>query len=312
MERILLATDGSEHSERAFEVAVLLARKLGASLSILAVAPFRPELAFGSLAGAPPPMPDDEQVSYFTEVATRLKLRAERDGVGAVQVVVKEGDPAEGILTEAAAGSADLVVLGARGVSGARRAILGSVSHAVVTQSMRPVLTVRGATAAAPGPAGPERIVAATDGSPPAGRAVTIAIDIGRALGLGLRLVSVVPGTGGLGFRPDRERAIQEMLEKDAAALLERDRERAQRAGVPEVGVDVLHGTPADTVLEYAGDSPRTLLVAGSRGRSRARRLLLGSVSSALLHHARGMVLIVPPAPHRPRRAARPAPPTAP
>ncbi len=307
MERLLFATDGSEHSERAFEVAVRLAKALGASLEIVSVVPTHPSYTFGSVAGAPPVTSDEEAVRFHTEIAARLRQRAEHEGVAAVRVGIKEGDPAGGILAEAEGLPADLVVVGARGVSAAHRLLLGSVSHAVVTQSRRPVLTVRG-SAAVPGEVaatGPDRIVVATDGSPGAARAVSVGIELGRALRLGLRLISVVPAVAGLGLRPDRERAISEMLERDAVAVLARERERATRAGLTDVRTEVLRGSAADSVLDYVGDSARTLVVAGSRGRSRARRLLLGSVSSALLHQARGMVLIVPEPPHRPRPRAR-------
>jgi nucleotide-binding universal stress UspA family protein len=62
--------------------------------------------------------------------------------------------------------------------------------------------------------------------------------------------------------------------------------------GVGGVETKTLVGTPAEAILQELGEGTADLLVVGSRGRSPVRSTLLGSVSTALLHHAHGSILI--------------------
>lgn len=62
-----------------------------------------------------------------------------------------------------------------------------------------------------------------------------------------------------------------------------------------ESRIEIKQGDPAEEILEAERDhTPATILV-GSRGRSRLRRLLLGSVSEDLVARANGNVMLVPP-----------------
>lgn len=77
-----------------------------------------------------------------------------------------------------------------------------------------------------------------------------------------------------------------------AAPILARTREALGAAGsnVREV---CLAGNPAKEIVEFAMNLDVGLIVAGTRGRSLARELYLGSVSNALVHRAPCSVLIV-------------------
>jgi nucleotide-binding universal stress UspA family protein len=62
-----------------------------------------------------------------------------------------------------------------------------------------------------------------------------------------------------------------------------------------ETRIEVRQGDPADEILAVEADvTPSTILV-GSKGRSRIRRLLLGSVSEDIVAQATGNVFLVPP-----------------
>ena len=63
---------------------------------------------------------------------------------------------------------------------------------------------------------------------------------------------------------------------------------------------DVRYGDPADEILAAEADHEPTMVLLGSRGHGRLRRLLLGSVSEKIVAHADGNVLLVPP--ERPRQ----------
>lgn len=281
---LLVASDGSAHSERAFEVAVHLATALRARLDIVSVLESYPEYDFGSLVGAPPPIPDEEGRQHVRQLVTRLTKRAESEGAAPVTGEVLEGHPAGLILAAVKAARADLVVLGARGVSAAHRVFLGSVSNAVATGATRSVLVVRGEPAP---PAVFDRVVVALDGSAPATFALDRGAEIARALGRRLRLVTVLPPAGA------SRRATSEATRRaQGRAILDRARAEAARWGPQEVEAEVLTGAPAEAILDDLGEGTSDLLVVGSRGRSPVRSALLGSVSTALLHHFPGPILI--------------------
>ena len=302
---ILVASDGSEHSDRAFGVAIHFARSLGSSLSIVTVVPSYPEYSFGTVPGSPLVVPEEEQVRFHREIATRLKERAESGGVKSVTCEVLEGHPGELILTESKTQNADLIVLGARGISRARRLLLGSVSHSVAIESTAPVLVVRGGASPKENQRTPtpDRIVVATDGSPSAGRALEAATELAKAVDVPLRIVTVVPSLLDEGLSPIILQRNEERLLKDAQTLVDHCRDLATQGGARDVLTEVLRGTPAESVLDYLGKGTSHLLVVGSRGRSRARVLLLGSVSTALLHHTPSMVMVVKASVHGARSA---------
>lgn len=301
IERILVAVDGSKPSERAFAVAVRLARALGTSLDVLTVMPIRPAYDFGAVPGAPPVVPDPELERYHQEIVLRLRAKAKEERIAKVSGDVLKGRPGELILSETRVRKADLVVLGARGVSTSHRILLGSVSNAVASRSSVPVLVVRGAPpkGAQEGGLPFDRVLAAVDGSPEAGNAFDLGAEVCRALGLPLRLLTVVPIRTSLASA--EARAGDAELIAGAETLVRRYREAALTLGVRDVSTEVLRGSPADAVLTYLAEGSSHLLVVGSRGRSRSRSLFLGSVSTALLNHAPSSILIA--------RGARRSPP---
>ena len=78
-------------------------------------------------------------------------------------------------------------------------------------------------------------------------------------------------------------RAVQEFVDQDAS-------ETSDTA--PQVTVNVISGEPAEALIAASRDAD--LLVLGSRGSGGFARLLLGSVSSQVVHHAACPVVVVP------------------
>ncbi len=78
-----------------------------------------------------------------------------------------------------------------------------------------------------------------------------------------------------------------------AAERLERGRERAAEAGF-HADSRLEEGKPWRVICQVADDLDAELIVLGARGLGRVESALLGSVSAAVVHHARRPVLVVP------------------
>jgi nucleotide-binding universal stress UspA family protein len=140
--RILVAVDGSSHSERALSEAIDLAQQGDADLTLATVVPPISTLALGSGFA---PAPDYQTLSDDLDREYRELLESEATKLPEGQrfrAVMLRGRPAEAIVDEVKAGGHDVVVIGSRGRGGLRSMILGSVSQEVLHASPVPVLVV--------------------------------------------------------------------------------------------------------------------------------------------------------------------------
>jgi nucleotide-binding universal stress UspA family protein len=140
-------------------------------------------------------------------------------------------------------------------------------------------------------------IVVGTDGSDTAGRAVSRAVELARAIGASIELVSAFePMAAGRvrpevrGAPPDLEWAVNPRAEVDAT--LQAAAAEVEAAGVP-VRTYAREGDPADAILDVAEERGADLIVVGNKGMTGARRFLLGSVPNRVSHHAPCSVLII-------------------
>ena len=142
LRRILVAVDFTETSDRAFDFALELAQKFGATVT--AVHAFEiPVVGF----------PDGALVAT-ADVATRIQEAAKqgldaavkaRQGKGVeVTGVLREGSAHEEVKAVAEQMGMDLVVIGTHGRKGLARALLGSVAENVIRTVKLPVLTIHG------------------------------------------------------------------------------------------------------------------------------------------------------------------------
>jgi nucleotide-binding universal stress UspA family protein len=140
--RILVATDFSEASAPAVELAVELAKSSGAQLLATHVyeEPSLPELSFAHVK-----LYEEFEHKIKTEAARRLgeiSKRARAAGVETEELLVG-GFSDEAIVQAARESKADLIVIGTHGRRGANRFFLGSVAARVIATAPCPVLTVR-------------------------------------------------------------------------------------------------------------------------------------------------------------------------
>lgn len=198
--------------------------------------------------------------------------------------------PARALLDAAA--SADLLVVGARGLGGFRGLLLGSVSHHCLHHTTTPIAIVRGV---AESDAQHGRIIVGVDGSDTAQRALRWALEEAHVRNASLDVVNAwqvpsvayYPHTTNM-FDPGAyERASREILDNALAA-----------AGAEDLDVSIrrvsLRGGAAAGILDLAAGVD--LVVLGSRGLGAVKGMLLGSVTMQIAHHAPCPVVVVPPA----------------
>jgi nucleotide-binding universal stress UspA family protein len=140
--RITVAIDGSPTAETALDCAIDLAHRYGSELVVVSVAPIVPVYISSTEPFVASGMPPSE-MSHYQQIVEAAVKRAETAGVSSVTGVAYEGVVADEILGHLAHHAADLLVVGSRGLSTAKRLLLGSVSTAVVNRAPCPVLVVR-------------------------------------------------------------------------------------------------------------------------------------------------------------------------
>ena len=138
--KILLPTDGSEHSENTIQYAINHAKLTGASIVVMYA--YNPQLIFrkrGTLVAEELKSSLEEDAREIVEdVSERLKT----EGLS-VSALAVEGPPAEAILRAIEEEKPDLVVMGSRGASGLPGLTLGSVAEKVVRYSPVTVVVVK-------------------------------------------------------------------------------------------------------------------------------------------------------------------------
>ena len=284
--RVLIATDGSPDARQAVEW--------------LTHAPLPADAHISVVTALPVPVAYEAVATTWVELRTQASAVAEEARAALakrwadVTARVVEGEPRRVILDAAAAG-ADLTVLGARGLGAVTSFLLGSVSLGVAREAPCPVLVCKGV-------ARPIRsITVALDGSDHARAALRLLSRLPLPADVALHLVAVVeplryPSTAPsiigpplLGAIRDYENESRKRLEAVLAAAA---------AELPEgtrVTTTVVVGGPALSILTAAEAHRSDLVVVGARGLGAIKRVLLGSVSEAVLRQAACPVLVVHP-----------------
>lgn len=270
--------DGSDGGKDALELTRVMAEATGASVLVAAVLPY-----------GPLPIPYEMLEEEEAERATPLFEEAKKL-LGGVEVETRAfggGTPAGVINDLAEREGVATIVVGSphRGPIG--RALIGSVADGLLHGAPCEV------TVAPRGYAGEEHgpfrtIAVAYDDTPEARAALRRAEEIARACRATIVVytvaapAAVVPGA--TGYTP--------AIPPQAGAIVTR--------AVKSVDEDLaatgraLAGVPAGSIAEACEEVGADLLVAGSRGYGPVLRVLLGSVSTQLVHRAPCPVLVVP------------------
>jgi len=139
--RILVPTDFSETADQALRYASDLARALGAHLTLVYADPFVPPIDYTATIGG---WDEFSFINLQARAQDQLRRDAESNIDPAVpyDISIRVDPPLDGILTEARACEAELIVMGTHGRTGVRRLIIGSVTEAVMRYAKVPVIAV--------------------------------------------------------------------------------------------------------------------------------------------------------------------------
>jgi nucleotide-binding universal stress UspA family protein len=276
---ILVATGGSPWSEAAVAVAIAIAARTGARLRLLTV-------LHDPAAPAPPTAwhepdvdaPNEAQAQAFL---TTAQTQAQDAGVTAETICTRGNVPVT-ILQTAAHSPCDLVVLGARRVTG-KRLRLGDITNLVAAKVSQPVLIVKQSSQVTPATPFGQRLLVATGGSPWSDDAVDYAITLGLSQHFSLCLLHVVPGA-------PRSRDDVEVME--GRHLLARGETRAADAGVPTQTV-LAFGDIGRLIVETAAQHHCDGIIMGARGATGWKRVMLGSICNTVAAASPLPVLLV-------------------
>ncbi len=300
--KILVGLDGSPCGYEALRQAAMLSDE--SDLLVLYFSP--PEVRLRDHGGDPQWVQRAREAlaeQIFKQARDQLP-QARRDNV---KTVVDNQPPQIGLPATAEAEAVDWMAVGARGLGPLKRVLLGSVSTAVVHTARVPVLVARSPKGVASQAAREFTALLAYDESPAAEAAVKL---LGRlhwpehVTGYVMTVIESLLA----GDVPDwlREAARDAQSEAMARAWVEEHEEEKrqklamlqslqQRLPQPFASQQpiVAEGHAAKAILDVAEGQHIDLIVMGARGLGPLGRLLIGSTSDKVLHHAGCSVLIV-------------------
>jgi nucleotide-binding universal stress UspA family protein len=135
----------------------------------------------------------------------------------------------------------------------------------------------------------PTKILLATDGSGDAELASTTAVGLARSSSSELHVVHTWRTVPSVHF----DALIRQEMEREAQGILEEQVKKIEGLGGTIASARLSEGGAAEEIVALAEEIGAGLIAMGSRGRGRIRRLLMGSVSDAVVRHAHYPVIVV-------------------
>jgi nucleotide-binding universal stress UspA family protein len=286
--KMLVPLDGTDKAAAALPTVRTLAHALDAEVALLRVVP----------------LPAAHLDAHFTELGearAQLDTAARELAASGLEVAthVRSGDIVQSILHEVEARQADVVVMSTRGRHGLARAVLGSISSALLARSPVPVVLLR---AAGHQPQALTRLLVPVDDSEGAALALAAAAGLAKASGARVVLLRVAPpiplwayeaqrGVVYLGPRinPAWDNEVRAAAQRHVDALAEWLRE----LGVAAEGRAVL-GNVAEAIVRTGDELEADLVVMGTHARTGPARAVLGSIADTVVRTAERPVLLLP------------------
>ena len=284
---VLVATDGSKYGRWALNWVAKLPFVEPANvmaLHVLDVATLRaPFLAQPMMAG-------NEQ--YVQEEIQSMEARSAKTFKDATQqlaslklagTVRKEQGPVASTILKRAPKRDGLLVVGSQGLDALDRFMLGSVSTNLIHHATCPVLVVKSEATPL------RRMILAIDGSDASAKALKFVLtkfqsdqptSKSRRVPIHVTVLHVLPVV------------MYPGLKETSKKLLEQSVQKLTKAGFTAEPLCYL-GNPAEEIMKAASQQQADLIVMGAQGLGAIARFLIGSVSTRVVQHANGSVLVV-------------------
>lgn len=274
MEKILVATDGSEYSEGAVRESINVTKSCGSQLYSMSAIEINPE--FLALA----PIIFEEKEKELKTHLEEIKDRAAKENVECEIIIREGGEPYKLIIEEADKKQVGLIVMGRRGRRGLMRLLMGSATARVIGHASCKVLVVPRASFIKW-----KNIVIATDGSEYSKAAAKEAINLIKhcCRTCTLHIIAVV-----------RKDATKERFQISENAIKE-IKSNAEKENIKVAALivkDKPHESIHETIVEFAKEKDADIIVMGSHGRTGIQRLLMGSVTERVIGHTNCAVLV--------------------
>ena len=295
--RLLVPLDGSHPAEELPAYVRDLARGLQSRVELLQVLePLSPTLDVPSQA--PKARETESGVhrrvrSYLDDVAERLS------GEGLeVSTKVVVANPAFQIITLGEQETGTLVVMHTHGGYSAERWSVESVTAKVLHGTIAPVLVIPATSDATSSREEKlSTVIVCLDGSSVAEQVLPYAVALARPMALSVTLLMVVRTPDEADAYTGEARPVTQDLDQRTDGLfaeyLAVVGEKLRADGLGSVEERVMHGDPADAILNAASEAPDSLVAMATHGRSEVARLIIGSVSDQVVQRATGPVLVV-------------------
>jgi nucleotide-binding universal stress UspA family protein len=287
IKNILLAIDGSQHALAACHMLCDLPLPAESTVHVISVLI---------------PRNTAEQYPILEAILSQTKDMLEEKG-RAVTTELLSGYPGDVLVDYAEQHPLDLIVLGARGLRGTLGILLGGVAQQIVERADTPVLVVRTPYN------GLRRVLLTIDESLYSQLAIQYLAHFPLPVGVEISVMHVLPpiySTARLPYAwPDPVVGPFPTAQDEALLMQQAKFEEEEGKKLLDMAMETLksfnrkatcqlsQGDAATEIIEFAKETTTDLIVVGSRGLSRIRGLLLGSVSRKLVHYASCSVLIV-------------------
>jgi nucleotide-binding universal stress UspA family protein len=266
MERLLVATDGSEFSKSAVREAINLARICSSKL--IAVSVVNANYEYATTVPQVIERAEKEAADHLESV----RNMASKEGVECETVVHLSEEPHQDIVNDAEKNQVNMIILSTHGRTGFKRLMMGSVTAKVVGHAPCNVLII-------PLDAGVDckKILLATDGSVYSEMAAREAVSMAKLSAGRLLALSVAKRDENIPVAKESVNVVREFAEREGIA----------------VETLSLIGEPYEVIVKTAEQENAGLVVLGSHGRTGIERLLMGSVTERVIGHSKSPVLVV-------------------
>ena len=299
-EKILVPLDGSPLAQAILPYAMVVAKGFHSRVILFHVAETAldheaPELKTYA----------DETMERIRPLAEDYLARAANDFRGEgidVETKVVKGRAAAQIVEQAEHEDVDLIAMSTHGRSGLARLMMGSAIDKILRACEQPILLVRPRDEATGGEAAVRlsKIIVPLDGSGPAEAALPYAEEVAKALGLEIILIQVVNvettvsfsavGQDTLGLPTDLLQRLHDVASGYLTGLAKQLEDRGLK-----VQWEVLLGWPGLRIVEFAKETPDSMVAMTTHGRSGFRRWVMGSVADEVVRKTGEPVLLIRP-----------------